>query len=260
MLARFVERESEVIRQGLDESKAKSEKMMSEIETWAMRFEETSQNLSSSQLKISYLLSLVKDYQKTIIANEKLHNDQISTQKHIENSYQNMIDYLQEEIKGLNIIIVDEIMPNAEKTLSVALSSAHVKLSSLKNYMRAHSLDPSYIRHSSIQVNQMKKELEEARIDIQEIYNCMCALNVRSAGSVMPSLNATKEIESENLNHTDMISIRPLAISDLKFEVFKRIREFNDEQERNIELIQDLSNLQERMKSLKDNMLDRERS
>ncbi|CAG9324593.1 unnamed protein product [Blepharisma stoltei] len=256
VLLSFVNKEAENIKSSVVVASDKGDSIRAEIESWAMRCEEFKQKLSESEETVSVLMDIIKDYQRTIAAKEKLSIDKISNEREIQINLQSHLDFLQEEIKLLHAIIIDEIIPTSEKTFSSALSSAHMKLSSLKNYLRAHSLDPSYIRHSSVQVIQLKKDLEDARNDILEIYHVFSS---KFKGSAISSLNGTRELLGEKLNKTEEITKMPIETSDLKREIITKIRGLKGEEEKNGELNQDIGNLHEKLRVLKESMGEREK-
>lgn len=104
-----------------------------EVERWMLRSEELEQRLLETAAKNAQLLRLLQDCQKTILIKNRQMADQSRLSSSLTAELQSSVDFLQVELDSRDHLILEELVPRSQSTLSAALSAAHGKIQQMNS-------------------------------------------------------------------------------------------------------------------------------
>ena len=104
-----------------------------EIERWMLRNEEMEQRLLETAAKNAQLVRLLQDCQKTILIKNRQMADKQRLFESLTSDLQASIDFLHIELEHRDRLILDELVPRSQSTLSAALSAAHGKIQQMNS-------------------------------------------------------------------------------------------------------------------------------
>lgn len=104
-----------------------------EVERWMLRSEELEQRLLETAAKNAQLLRLLQDCQKTILIKNRQMADQSRVWNSLTAELQSSVDFLQVELDSRDHLILEELVPRSQSTLSAALSAAHGKIQQMNS-------------------------------------------------------------------------------------------------------------------------------
>ena len=213
LLNNLIEKESKFISDSLRSSRYLHDDLNRELEKWIMKNEELEQKSLILIEKCDKLLIVIKEMEKVIEIKEDQLQDQQKIHEQEITNLQSNCDFMKQEKKRLEDIVITEIFPKSQQTVDSTLHLAHTKIqSSLQDAERM-----------KIEFEENKLKLERVSLKLESSQAELCGIN-KKISQLEGDISILDRIAGQGMGKQEIDMSSALFSSQCK-EILKKIQE-----------------------------------